>query len=323
VGQLGPLAVQQDAEEVRAPVIRALAAGGAVAGVAFLLVVAATVLATRHLTRKIERANAHREEATRAFMRSAKLASVGELATGLAHEINNPLAIIAAEQTNISDLLPSATAEPALRDELVASAERIRRQVRRCASITRKMLEFGRKRDALPEPTDLAPRLLEIVSLLERQAAVRNVALRTQAGDGVPHVRLDPLELEQVLVNLITNSIQAMPAGGTIQVRTRAVPGQVWLEVEDDGEGMTPGVRERVFEPFFTTKPVGQGTGLGLSVCHGIVESWGGRLEVESAPGRGTTVRLLLPAAPEIAAAGEEGASDETQASRADCPAGG
>jgi two-component system NtrC family sensor kinase len=303
-------------------VIRALAAGGAVAAVAFLVVVAATVLATRHLTGKIERANAHREEATRAFLRSAKLASVGELATGLAHEINNPLAIIAAERTNISDLLPNVAAEPALRDELLASAERIRRQVGRCANITRKMLEFGRKRDALPEPTELAPRLLEIVSLLERQAAVRNVALRTQAGD-VPHVRLDPLELEQVLVNLITNSIQAMPAGGTIQVRTRAVPGQVWLEVEDDGEGMTPGVRERVFEPFFTTKPVGQGTGLGLSVCHGIVESWGGRLEVESAPGRGTTVRLLLPAAPEIAAAGEEGASDETQASRADCPAGG
>jgi two-component system, NtrC family, sensor kinase len=296
------LAVQQDRDEVRAPVIRALAAGGAVALVAFLLVVVATFVATRHLTRRIERANAEREEATRAFMRSAKLASVGELATGLAHEINNPLAIISAEETNVSDLLQGIEAEPGVLAELRESVLRIKRQVRRCATITAKMLEFGRKRDALLEPTDVAPRLDEIVSLLERHAGVRNVQIVVESGPGVPPVRLDPLELEQVLVNLVTNSIQAMPAGGTVRLRTRVVSGEVWLEVEDDGQGMAPEVRDRVFEPFFTTKPVGHGTGLGLSVCYGIVSSWGGQLEAESEPGRGTTMRIRLPMAEPVAA---------------------
>jgi two-component system NtrC family sensor kinase len=317
------LAVRQDADEVRAPVVKALAAGGTVAGIAFLLVVAATSLATRHLTRRIERADARREEATRAFLRSAKLASVGELATGLAHEINNPLAIISVEQTNISDLLKAATLQPEARDELESSAQRIRRQVRRCAAITAKMLEFARKHEAALEPTALGPLLNEIVSLLERQAAVRNVRILTDVPDGVPQVQLDPLELEQVLINLINNSIQAMPRGGTIHVAARPVADEVWLEVQDDGQGMVPEVRDRAFEPFFTTKPVGKGTGLGLSVCYGIVQSWGGRLEVESEPGRGTTMRLRLQAAEHAVAPGAMGACDGIRAEEADGIAGG
>jgi signal transduction histidine kinase len=110
----------------------------------------------------------------------------------------------------------------------------------------------------------------------------------------LPRVRVDPLELEQVLVNVITNAFQAMPGGGTIAISARRSGGEVWLEVRDTGCGMPPEVRERIFEPFFTTKPAGQGTGLGLSVCFGLVSAWGGTMEVESVPGEGTTMRLRL-----------------------------
>ncbi len=109
---------------------------------------------------------------------------------------------------------------------------------------------------------------------------MRNVELALELEPELPRAVLDPIELEQVLVNLITNSIQAMAAGGTIRVRARPAADEVVLEVVDNGPGMPPEVLERVFEPFFTTKPVGQGTGLGLSVCYGLVRSWGGRIEV-------------------------------------------
>ncbi len=290
------LVVQQDEAEVRAPVTRAMASGALVVLVAAAGMVITTFLATGHLTRRIDRANAAREEMFRAFMRSARLASVGELATGLAHEINNPLAIIAAEETNISDLVQSIDGRTPERDELLSSATRIREQVKRCGSITAKMLQFGRKAEASPETIDIRPHLRETVKLLERQAAVRNVELLLELADDLPQVLVDPLELEQVLVNLINNSFHALARGGRIQIAARRVDEELHLEVRDNGNGIPPELLDRVFEPFFTTKPVGQGTGLGLSVCYGIVQSWGGRIEAESEPGRGTTMRIRIPA---------------------------
>jgi two-component system NtrC family sensor kinase len=292
------LVVLQDAAQVRSPVRRALLNGAVVVLVAFAAMVATTVLATRHLTRQIERADREREEMSRAFMRSARLASVGELATGLAHEINNPLAIISAEQTNISDLLPGLRGDDAASTEIRESVERIGRQVRRCGSITAKMLQFGRSRDTALEATDLKTSLHSIVSLLERQAGVRNIDLVLSCAEDVPRVLLDPVELEQVIVNLINNSFAALANGGRIMVRTRRLDDAAMIEVEDNGAGMPPEVRDRIFEPFFTTKAVGQGTGLGLSVCYGLVQSWGGTIEVESEAGRGTTIRICLPPTP-------------------------
>lgn len=288
------LVVRQDLAEVRAPVRRAIGTGALVSSLAVLLLIVTTFLATRILQVQIDRANRQREEMFNAFMRSAKLASVGELATGLAHEINNPLAIISAEQTNLSDLVDLAEVTGPYRDEMVESTSRIRAQVERCGGITRKMLQFGRTHESSTEPVELAPRLQEITALMGRQASVRNVVLEVEVEPELPRVGADPLELEQVLVNVITNSFQAMPGGGTIAISARRLGGEVWLEVRDTGEGMPPEVRERIFEPFFTTKPAGQGTGLGLSVCFGLVSAWGGTMEVESTPGEGTTMRLRL-----------------------------
>ena len=286
------LVVQQDAREVRAPVTRAFTSGALVVLLSVVLMVFTTFVATWHLSNRIDRANAQREEMFRAFMRSARLASVGELATGLAHEINNPLAIISAEETNISDTVRAQEGHVPERDEVLESVERIKRQVRRCANITTKMLQFGRKGETSPEKTDIGPRLQETVDLLRRQAGVRNVEMTLEIEEDLPWILVDPVELEQVLVNLINNSFHALPEGGRIRIIARRFNGEVHLEVRDNGSGIPPEVADRIFEPFFTTKPVGQGTGLGLSVCYGIVHSWGGRIEVESEPGRGTTMRI-------------------------------
>ncbi|MFH2001931.1 MAG: cache domain-containing protein, partial [Planctomycetota bacterium] len=256
------LVVQQDAAEVRAPVRSAMASGGILMLFCIVLVVVTTFLATRHLSRRIDRANAEREEMFRAFMRSAKLASVGELATGLAHEINNPLAIISAEETNIDDIAQEMDGAVEGRKELLDSANRIKQQVMRCGGITAKMLQFGHKGDTALEPTEIAPRLSEIVGLLQRQAGVRNVEMSLEVEEDLPRVLADPLELEQVLVNLINNSFHALPEGGTIRIIARHVDQEVQIEVRDSGNGIPPEILDRIFEPFFTTKPVGQGTGL-------------------------------------------------------------
>jgi len=297
------LVAERDAAEVRAPVTRAIFKGALIAAASMILIIITTFLATRHLTSRIDVANAQREEMVRAFMRSAKLASIGELAAGLAHEINNPLAIIAADQTNIGDIVKDIPDNFTGREEVQESLERSKRQVQRCKNITTRMLQFGRKRDTELKQTDLPGCLRDTISLLERQASVRNIKLILETEDNLPPALVDPIELEQVIINLVNNSFHAMRDGGEIRfaVRRASVAGldELIVEAGDNGSGMPPEVLERIFEPFFTTKKFGQGTGLGLSVCYGIVQSWGGKMEAESEPGRGTTMRLKLPVKPE------------------------
>ena len=288
------LVAQQELAAVQEPVNQAIEDGALVVTVAIALLFVTAFFATWHLTDRIKKANIEREEMSRAFIRSAKLASVGELATGLAHEINNPLAIISAEQTNISDLLAALDHDPQLRQETLESIERCKTQVQRCAKITSKMLLFGRKRESQVEPTDVGSRLNDIGRLLERRAAVRNIVIRGEIDDDLPPALVDSVELEQVMVNLISNSIDAMPNGGTITMKATRDGSMLAIQVADDGTGIENHDLERVFEPFFTTKPVGQGTGLGLSVCHGIVQSWGGSLKARSVLGEGTVMEIRV-----------------------------
>jgi two-component system NtrC family sensor kinase len=289
------LVVQQDVSEVRAPVNRAILLGALNAAVAVAVIALAVVAATRHLTNRIDRANREREEAFRAFLRSAKLASIGELATGLAHEINNPLAILSADQTNIDDLAKALDTTQESTQEILRSVSRSKRQIERCKSITTKILQFGRSAEPELVPTRIGPSLKETASLLRRQASVSNVELSVRLEENLPAVLINQVELEQVIVNLVNNALYALSEGGRIDIVARRGGAEVMVEVVDDGPGISPDDLERVFEPFFTTKPPGKGTGLGLSVCYGIVESWGGRIELESTPGRGTTVRIHIP----------------------------
>jgi len=291
------LVVQQPESEILAPVHRAVAFGALIALLALTLVVLATTLITSHLTRRVELANRQRDEMFSDVIRSAKLASLGELATGLAHEINNPLATIGAEQTNLGDTIVELGLPPEILASLEKSIERCKRQVKRCGSITAKMLQFGRKTETELKATAIEPVMREIGVLLERRARTNNVRLHLNVEAGIPPAWLDANELEQVLINLVNNSIDALSHGGNITVSASQEGGFALLQVIDDGCGITAEDVDQIFQPFFTTKPVGQGTGLGLSVVYGIVHGWGGTINVESAPGEGTKISIRVPLA--------------------------
>lgn len=228
------------------------------------------------------------------LLRSHRMAELGTLAAGVAHEINNPLAFV---QTNIQYLREEGRALDAAEvDEILAETLEGTRRIER---IVRDVGTFSRAEsdDAL-EDVDLHQVLEESISLLWNQLRHRTSLTRDFAAD-LPLVPASAARLSQVFVNLLSNALHAIPedrSNGSLTVRTRRDGGRAIVEIEDDGAGIPKEVQRRVFEPFFTTKPQGQGTGLGLSICFGIISKLGGTIDVESVPGEGTTVRLSLPA---------------------------
>jgi two-component system, NtrC family, sensor kinase len=291
------LVVQQPEREILAPVSRAVAEGAMVVALALIVVLVATVLVTSRLIRRVEQADQQRDLMYGDLLRSAKLASLGEMATGLAHEINNPLAIISAEQTNLGDELSDLDLPTGARETLEEGIQRCKRQVERCGNITAKMLQFGRKTETVLRATEVEPVLREICQLLDRRARNSNVNLALKVDSGLPPAWLDANELEQVLANLVNNSVDAIDGGGTVTVSATREGDHILLQVADNGKGIPPEQLSRIFQPFFTTKPVGQGTGLGLAVVYGIVQGWGGSTQVESRPGVGTTMSIRIPLA--------------------------
>ncbi len=235
------LVVQQPEEEILAPVRRAVVEGALIAALALLLVGAATVIITSRLVRRVERADQERDLMYGDLLRSAKLASLGEMATGLAHEINNPLAIISAEQTNLSDEISDLELPSPAVKSLGDSIARCRRQVARCGEITAKMLQFGRKTETVLQPTIVEPVLREIGLLLERRARANNATLHLEIEPDLPPAWLDANELEQVLANLVNNSVDSLKKGGAVGIAARLDGSQLVVEVTDNGSGIRAG----------------------------------------------------------------------------------
>ena len=224
------------------------------------------------------------------LVQSAKLAAIGELAAGVAHELNNPLTVILGH----AQILRTG-------EDVGSNAGRklevIESEAMRAAKITRGLLDFSRRREPKHEPVSvnaLVPRALELISSKLRG---RRIVVEMHLGNDAPVIRGDADQLTQVLINLAGNAIDAMGERGTLTVRTTLVDDALELAVTDTGSGMDAAEVNRIFEPFYTTKPEGKGTGLGLSVTLGILKSHGGSVAVDSALGRGTTMRVRLPRA--------------------------
>ena len=258
-----------------------------------------------------------------------KLASLGLLSAGVAHEINNPLAYVAnnlvvlergirglialeavyeAAQAILESARPDLAAQVAqLAEEidlpyLKAHIEQIvgstRQGVKRVADIVQNLRGFARLDQAAVERANLHDAITSSLEMIRGRMGRHHIVVEQQFGD-LPLVLCAPAQVNQVFLNLLVNALQAIEAtskgGGRIQIRTRAVGDEVIAEVADDGCGIPADLLPRVFDPFFTTKPVGEGTGLGLSISHGIVADHGGRIEVESTPGQGSRFRVILP----------------------------
>jgi len=246
------------------------------------------------------------------FIHAARLAALGELATGIAHEMNQPLAAIQMIVTSMLIDLDGGELPPERAREWLGT---VNEQVVRMAWMIGHLRSFAGNDE--PEPlacAALGEAVENALGLLRAQMRSHGIRVEVEVGKGLPEVRGDVRRFEQVLVNLLSNARDAvgtLPAGAPRTVRVRARAGAegnlVVLEVADTGPGIAAEVRERMFEPFFTTKGAGKGTGLGLSIVHRIVADCGGRIAVETGPGAGTTFRIELPAARPAGAKGAEG----------------
>jgi two-component system NtrC family sensor kinase len=292
------LVFRQDKGEAFAPLQRALWTTILItlAGVAGVTV--ASLAIARNLVRYVRRADEEKEALNRQLEASSKMAAIGEMAAGVAHEINNPLGIIETLKTWILDLVTEQGVAKEDLSEVIESTRKIGDQVERCRRITHDLLKFSRRTESERAEVDLNALLSEMVEMVQHRARAENITFTLDFGR-IPKIEGSPSRLQQVFLNLLNNAVDAMErGGGTVTVRTRPVPQGVRAEVSDTGCGIPEENLSRIFEPFFTTKPVGRGTGLGLAVCYGLVVQMGGRLEVRSQVGAGTTFTLTLPLGP-------------------------
>jgi PAS domain S-box-containing protein len=222
-----------------------------------------------------------------------KLQAVGLLAAGVAHQINNPITVI----LGFAQYLCTQVAKG---DRLYNAVESIERETRRCRTLIQDLLAFSRKKGTRVAAVNPIVVLNSALSLIESQTGVKNIQLVRHIPNDLPKFEVDAQQIQEVIINLCLNAIDAMPTGGTltIQAERKADPhvgDTIELRLTDTGQGIPEDIRQRIFEPFFTTKPVGEGTGLGLSLCYGIVKSHRGQIEVQSEIGKGTTFIVRLP----------------------------
>jgi len=239
-------------------------------------------------TEELNRAHEH-------ALQTEKMASVGKLAAIVAHEINNPLAGILTYSKLLKKWISKD--DEALREEILSSLDLIESESRRCGEIVKNLLTFARATPMNFEPASLNGIIERCVRLVQHQLDLAGIHLQADLAGDLPLARCDSAQMEQVLLALIMNAIDAMPRGGILTLRSRQLPDlpEIQLQVQDDGVGIAPEVLPNLFEPFFTTKERGHGVGLGLAISRSIIERHRGQIEVASAPGRGTTFTITLP----------------------------
>ncbi|WP_285906048.1 sensor histidine kinase [Pseudodesulfovibrio pelocollis] len=232
------------------------------------------------------------------LIHSQKMSVLGELSSGIAHEINTPLGII-GQETELLQLIASRSEFSSLDSsaELLERIDQISIQVERCGEITHQLLDFARKTKAVLQTVNLGELVEDMTRLVEREAGYQNITITRRYRDGKRTISTDPSLLRQVVLNLLQNAVQAVERDGMVTVGTRISGQQAEIEVTDTGCGIQPENLQRIFDPFFTTKPPGQGTGLGLSICMKIMHRLGGHIRVRSSPGQGAVFTLLLPVA--------------------------
>lgn len=228
------------------------------------------------------------QQTQQALLHKERLASMGQLAAGVAHEINNPLGTILL----FAGILRKEMAEDDPRRE---DLQLIIDEAERCKKIVADLLNFARQQQVLLQQTDVNALLEQVAETLQRDPSTRGVEVSYQLDPALPFIQADSSQLQQVFINLMRNACEAMPEGGVLTLRTRLLDGQVEIQVSDTGAGIAADDQSKVFTPFFTTKPVGKGTGLGLSIVYGIIKMHRGQITVHSEEGVGATFSVALP----------------------------
>jgi len=291
------LVYQQKASDAFSDLRRTLRVTIAIVLLTGICIVIISFVLSRRMVSRVADADREKEMITEQVVETGKLASVGELAAGIAHEINNPVAIMVEEAGWIEDLLEEEEfKEGENLKEFKRALGQIRSQGRRCKEITHKLLSFARKTDSRTQDVNLNELIEELIALSSQRAKYSNVEIHSDLQENLPTLRVSQTELQQVLLNLINNALDAMEkTGGTLQISSELDGEFAVVEVADDGPGIPEANIARIFDPFFTTKPVGKGTGLGLSICYGIIKKMGGDIEVRSTIDVKTVFRVKIP----------------------------
>lgn len=249
-------------------------------------------LTVREADNTIHRQYMELQKTQEQLVHAAKLASVGQLADGVAHEINNPAGIIVARTDYMASVVQGRDGYADIRDDVDA----IRRQARRISEIVRGLLTFSRPAALEIRPVNLNLLVQECLGMIAPKCYPKEIELQSNLDGSLPTIQADHDRLEQVLINVLNNAVEAMPGKGRLIVETRAGPdGRATIRVTDTGKGIPEEHLKRIFDPFFTTKRADRGTGLGLSISYGIVRDHGGTIEASSRPGEGTSFEITLP----------------------------
>jgi C4-dicarboxylate-specific signal transduction histidine kinase len=250
-------------------------------------------------TQEQEREARFRARMEQQLIAADRLAALGTLSAGTAHEINNPLAII----NDAAGWLKSRVAKDAslsenMRRDMELALGKIESNVKRARRITHQLLSFSRQSESMTKEFNLSELSVEVIELTRKTASECQAEVSAACEVKDMRVWSDPFQIRQVLINLVTNGLQAVSKGGKVELIITGNDGEAIAVVRDNGPGIAPENLERIFEPFFTTKPPGEGTGLGLSVSLGIIQKLGGRIEVASKLGAGATFKVILPRKP-------------------------
>ncbi|KIX15798.1 sensor histidine kinase [Dethiosulfatarculus sandiegensis] len=272
----------------------ALELGGLVLGT--LLISVIVIFLVRLMIRQLEKQDQERAKLDAQLAHSARLVSLGRMAAGVAHEINNPLAAIGEMAGLMEDLMDQQFIDSNEHGELFQeNARKIQDHVDRAREVTHRLLGFARRMEPQWDMVNVNEVLEEAYSFVEKEASFKEVEIRHSLDLDAPMIRSDRAQLQQVFLNLMTNALDAVEPKGVITITTRGEDTKVEVEIADNGCGIAPEIQDRIFDPFFTTKQPGEGTGLGLSISHSLMQQLGGTINFESTAGQGTSFRLTLP----------------------------
>jgi two-component system NtrC family sensor kinase len=297
-GKKWVLVIKEDPKEPLAPLLRAKYLVGFLSLLGLALIVLGSVLTTRTVLNRLIKSDLEKAKSDEVMVHESKMAALGKMAAGVAHEINNPLAVIGEEAGWMKDLLKEEdVANSPNLQEFQEAIKKIEYHAERVKKVTHRLLGFARRMEPTEEKVLVNQVLEECIGFLENEARYRNITVQRELVPDIPTIASDSSQLQQVFLNIINNAIDAMGKDGTITLRTFHLPEtrQIVIKISDTGPGMTQETIEKIFDPFFTTKEVGKGTGLGLSISYSIIEKLGGSIYVDSKVGKGTTFTIKLP----------------------------